>query len=90
MNLERETVISNGVENTSALLEDFTPYVTTLNLEPSVDCIHKIQYKQLVLFEITTKSPTNKIHIVTTLEAANTAINGARLRKYTNRALKGL
>ena len=35
VNLERELVLSYGVESTSALLVDFTPYITTLELEQS-------------------------------------------------------
>ena len=56
VNLEPELVLSYGVESSSALLEDFTPYITTLGLEQSVEHIHKIQYQELVLFKITAKT----------------------------------
>ena len=60
-NLELETVLTYGIENTSALMEDLTPYVTTLGLEPSVECIRKIEYQQLVLFDITAKTIEDKM-----------------------------
>ena len=48
--LEREEVISYGFENSGILLEDFTPWITTLKLEKIITCIHKIQYSAMVLF----------------------------------------
>ena len=82
--------MSYGVESISALLKDFTPYITTLGLEQSVECIHKIQYQELVLFVITAKTTEDKIKISTTLEATNKAINGDRLRRHTHITLKGI
>ena len=86
--LEREEVISYGFENSGILLEDFTPWITTLKLEKIITCIHKIQYAAMVLFEITAKSIEDKRHISLTLESAQIVINGARLRKFENRELK--
>ena len=88
--LEREEVISYGFENSGILLEDFTPWITTLKLEKIITCIHKIQYSAMVLFEITAKSIEDKRHISLTLESAHIVINGARLRKFENRELKDI
>ena len=61
--LESEDVVSYGFENPGTLLEDLTPWITTLHLEKSISCIHKIQYTAMVLFEITAMSATDKRHI---------------------------
>ena len=44
----------------------------------------------MVLFEITTKSETDKRHISLTLESAQIVIHGARLRTFENRELKDI
>ena len=56
-------MVSYGFENPGTLLEDPTPWITTLHLEKSISCIHKIQYTAMVLFEITAMSATDKRHI---------------------------
>ena len=86
--LVREDVVSYGFENPGILLEDFTPWIRMLHLEKSISCISKIQYAAMVLFEITTKSETDRRHISRTLEQI--VIHGAGLRKFENRELKDI
>ena len=83
--LEREDVVSYGFENPGTLLEDLTPWITTLHLEKSISCIQNIQYTAMVLFEITAMSGKDKQHISLTLERTQIVIHGARLREFGNR-----
>ena len=88
--LVREDVGSYGFTKPGILLEDFTPWITTLHLEKSISCIHKIKFAAMVLFEITNKSETDRRHISLTLESAQIVIHGAGLRKFENSELKDI